>query len=140
MVVVFGGPLLIALSRLRPHEETERANLSKIRESILRAGAFYGPPILVEAHRLIILDGHHRVAALRSLDCALVPAVLVEYSSVEVRHCSDIRRRFSKSCIIARALSGKPFPPKTTRHIYPAPAPVAYSLSFLRTDRGGEEK
>jgi ParB-like chromosome segregation protein Spo0J len=77
-------------------------------------------PIIVEKHNLVILDGHHRTRALLEMGYRKIPAQLVDYYDSEIR---VLRRRknipISKGKIIDRALAGKTFPEKTSKHLIP---------------------
>ncbi len=74
-------------------------------------------PILVDSKTMVILDGHHRVEALKLLGCSLVPAILVDYddSCVSV---SSWRPGVvvTKEMVRASGLLGLLMPPKTSRH------------------------
>lgn len=64
-----------------------------------------------------MLDGHHRLEALRMLGCQYAPAVLVDYSHESVKLAPRRKKiSVSKKKVVARAARGKPFPRKTTRH------------------------
>lgn len=105
----------VLLKELRPHEETDSDKVEELAEDIRRNGL--ENPLLVDANFLIILDGHHRAKALETNGKAFADAVLVDYFSEEVRLSGrrpDVP--VSKELVVARALEGKPFPPKTTRH------------------------
>lgn len=100
--------------RVKIHEKTT-TKLKKLIGQIKKGG--YVIPVVVDKKHKILLDGHHRYAALKKLGYKKIPAYLVDYSRVKVvtrRKNIDITREI----VIKRALSGKPFPPKTTRHIY----------------------
>lgn len=105
---------IIPLSGLRMHEKVARDRL----DAMVRWLEKYGvtTPIVVEKKHRVILDGHHRYAALRKLGYRKTPAYLVDYKDVEVLPRRKIK--VSRELVIKRALSGRPFPPKTTRHVY----------------------
>ena len=42
-------------------------------------------PIIVERENLVVLDGMHRVKALKRLGCKLIPVCLVDYDSPEIK-------------------------------------------------------
>jgi len=66
----------------------------------------------------VVLDGQHRLAALKALGAKLVPAFLVNYRSPWVK-VSSWRPgvRVSKEMVIEAGLSGRKLPPKTSRHV-----------------------
>ena len=74
-------------------------------------------PIWVSRDSLVILNGHHRVEALRRLGALHAPAWVMDYAgpSVRVERWSP-GPRISKSEVVERAREGRLFPPKTTRH------------------------
>jgi hypothetical protein len=113
----------VALALLREHEQIEPERLHQIREEIRREGKLRHP-ILVDQTFHVILDGHHRFRAYRELGFETIPCVLVDYQSDVV----SVRSRrpgipVSKEEVIRRALSGEPFPPKTTQHLLHIPLP-----------------
>ena len=111
-------PKLIKIESLLAHEELVLDELYALKENIERTGVLECP-ILVDNKHNIILDGHHRAKSLEELGCRYVPAWLVNYFGDEVGLVSW-RKDFSvtKEMVCERALTGKPFPPKTSNHIY----------------------
>ena len=107
---------LVPLGRLRAHEMVEPQRVEKLVEDIRRRGRVERP-VLVDVKTLVILDGHHRVAALRRLGARCVPAVLVDYSSpcVEVGSWRP-GLHVDKATVLRAGLEGKPLPPRTSRH------------------------
>jgi hypothetical protein len=109
---------LVDLARLHGHERIRPALLKELTEQIRRDG-FLKRPILVADRDFVILDGHHRAEAVRSLGCAKIPAYLVEYESdlVNLGTWPDaVVAVVSKKDVIRRGLANDLFPPKTTRH------------------------
>ena len=82
--------LLERLSELRPHEQAIRPRVLRIARSIVETG-YVMRPIIVEAESRVILDGHHRVEALRILGARLAPVVEARYG-VEVRALRPVAR------------------------------------------------
>ncbi|MEM4865225.1 MAG: ParB N-terminal domain-containing protein, partial [Acidilobaceae archaeon] len=72
--------VLVPIELLRPHEETEREKVLEL-VSLLKSSGEIRSTVLIDVKTLIVLDGHHRVEALRLLGCSLVPALLVDYDS-----------------------------------------------------------
>jgi len=65
----------------------------------------------------VILNGHHRVEALRRMGLKRIPAWVFDYDGDHV----DLDRwkpgpPIDKAEVLHRADVGRPFPPKTTRH------------------------
>jgi len=117
----FGFLELAALFR---HEQTVPDHLTALKEEIERDGVLIRP-IVVDRHSLVILDGHHRAEALLALGCRLIPVYLVDYANpsiaVEPRR-PDIP--VSKEAVVRTGLSGRPYPPKTSRHVLPEDPPM----------------
>jgi len=110
---------LVETDSLRPHEQVDEAHLRRLTEEIRRDGVLYRP-VLVDRQSLVILDGHHRVLALRHLGCRFAPAYLVDYDDARIQVWP--RRRdvpVSKSSVIQTGTSGRLYPPKTSRHVFP---------------------
>src|SRR2546430_6386636 len=80
---------VVEIGRLRGHERIRPALLEQLMEQIRKDG-YLRRPVLVADGELVILDGHHRVEAVRSLVARLVPAD-------HFRHFSDIGRHSSWS-------------------------------------------
>jgi hypothetical protein len=74
----------IDINRLLLHEETIPQLLDALTEEIEREGVIEDP-VIVDRETLVVLDGMHRVKALRRLGCKLIPVCLVDYSSPEIR-------------------------------------------------------
>ena len=116
---------VVELSRLHGHERIRPALLKELTEQIRRDG-FLKRPILVAERDFVILDGHHRAEAVRSLGCAKIPAYLVDYESdlVQLGTWPDATVPVvSKQEVIRRGLTQDLFPPKTTRHTLSASLP-----------------
>lgn len=107
---------LVPILRLRIHEEIHPDAVGSLVERIRTDGQIERP-ILVSSEGWVILDGHHRFAALKSLGARRVPAWVVDYAEPSIR----LERwqegpPIAKSEVLARATEGRPYPPKTTRH------------------------
>src|SRR5439155_4015743 len=114
---------VVELKRLHGHERIRPALLKQLAEQIRRDG-FLKRPILVAEGDLVILDGHHRAEALRSLGCKRIPTYLVEYESDGVRLGTwpdAVVAIVDKAEILRRGREGDLFPPKTTRHTVSVP-------------------
>lgn len=126
---------MLPVDALAPHEEVDPERLDELAAQI-REDGFIKEPIVVDAEHRIILDGHHRYAALKKLGCRRVPAYVVDYDSdaVEVTLWDGAAvDGVSKEQVIQRGVSGDRFPPKTTRHVFdPAPPRKQVPLDDLR--------
>ncbi|MCI4365584.1 MAG: ParB N-terminal domain-containing protein, partial [Thermoplasmata archaeon] len=114
---------LVPLRDLKEHEEVDPKKVEALVAEI-RAGQTVDDPIWVAVGSGVILNGHHRVAALRRLGAARAPAWLIDYHSPTVR----LERwtegpPIPKTEVEQRAARGDLFPPQTTRHILVEPPP-----------------
>jgi L-serine kinase (ADP) len=108
---------LVPIEELRDHEEVEPHKVDELVRDLERRKVV-AEPIWVAAGSCIILNGHHRVAALRRLGAERVPAWVLDYTSPDVR----LERwgegpPIPKAEVERRANEGRLFPPKTTRHV-----------------------
>lgn len=123
---------LVPIGRLRAHERVDEENVLELMEELRRTRTF-AEPIWVARDSYVILNGHHRVEALRRLGAERVPAWLLDYETDEVglepwRPGGSI----TKAEVIHRANRGDLFPPKTTRHqVHVGLAPRSTSLEEL---------
>lgn len=107
---------LVPLRWLRPHEEVDDEDVKRLTDQIVSDGAIYSPVTVDEGTR-VILDGHHRYAALSQLGCELAPCHLVDYTDpkIQVERWED-GRPMDKPTLVSRALAGDLYPHKTSRH------------------------
>ena len=108
----------LPLSRLKAHEGVIPERVKKIKEEISAAGVIE-TPLWVDREHFIVLNGHHRLAALKEIGAALVPCVLLDYSSpyIEVRVCEGAKiKSIDKEKVQDAALDGKLFPPRSSFH------------------------
>lgn len=111
---------LVELDRLRSHEEVQPGLLAALVDQIRRDG-FVRKPVLVESRHYVILDGHHRYEALRRLGCRRIPVYVVDYEDDGIGLTTwpeATVKSVTKAEVIERGLSGRLFPPKTTRHLF----------------------
>lgn len=114
---------LIEIRRLHGHEHIRPALLRELTEQIRRDGVLKRP-VLVADRDFVILDGHHRVEALRALGCKRVSVYLVDYDSDLVNLGTWPNAAVAvvtKQDVIRRGLSNDLLPPKTTRHALTRP-------------------
>jgi L-serine kinase (ADP) len=122
--------VLIPLADLKPHEEVDPHKVERLAADLRRSGVFV-EPVWVARGSNVILNGHHRVAALRSLGGERIPAWYVDYASDVI----GLDRwtpgpPITKEEVLRRAREGRLFAPRTTRHILRAapqhrPTPLA---------------
>jgi L-serine kinase (ADP) len=114
---------LVPIERLKVHEEIQPEHVARLVADLRRDGVV-SEPIWVARGSYVVLNGHHRLAALRALGARRVPAWVMEYESEAIA----LDRwgpgpALTKREVEERAASGAPFPPKTTKHIVAHPLP-----------------
>jgi len=108
---------LIDLDSLREHEEIRPEYLEQLKDEILSDGILK-MPIAVDKTTYIILDGHHRLHALKRIGCKRIPVILFDYQSPEIEvvpHRGG--ETVTKEMVIQTALAGRRMPPKTSKHM-----------------------
>ena len=105
------------IETLREHEEIRPDYLEELKKEIVLDGKLK-MPICIDKKTCIILDGHHRLHALKRLGCKRIPVVLVDYQSPEIKVIPwRAGETITKEKIIDIALSGKRMPSKTSKHM-----------------------
>jgi hypothetical protein len=107
------------IDTLIDHERTNPARLRIVRNAIQNEGVIR-KPVIVDKASHVILDGHHRVAALREMGVKRVPVAYVRYEDETVRvylRRKDLLMRLIKRYVVDMAKSHERFPSKTTRHL-----------------------
>ena len=105
------------IEALREHEEIRPDYLEELKNEILLDGILK-MPICIDKKTCIILDGHHRLQALKRLGCKKIPCVLVDYQSPDIRVIAWREgEQITKKKIIEIALSEKRMPSKTSKHM-----------------------
>lgn len=109
---------LIKLEKLKPHEDVNCVYLRELKKEIESDGILKFA-IAVNKNENIILDGHHRTAALKELGCVKIPVIFVNYSSPDIEVQSQRNGiQLTKKEIIEAGLSLKKLlPPKTSKHV-----------------------
>jgi L-serine kinase (ADP) len=129
--------VLVPIDHLKPHEEVDERKVERLAEELRRAGVFV-EPIWVARGSNVILNGHHRVAALRRLGAKRVPAWRVAYEGDEVRLDRwEPGPPISKEEVVRRAEEGRLFSPRTTKHSWrsePPDRPTPLADLGVRTD------
>ena len=75
-------------------------------------------PIAVDKKTYIILDGHHRLHALRRIGCKRIPCILFDYQSPEIEVLPQREgETVTQGLVIKTALAGRRMPPKTSKHM-----------------------
>jgi hypothetical protein len=89
---------LMEINRLLAHEETIPESLNALAARIQRDGV-QSAPILVDRDSLVVLDGMHRMAAMRMLGCRFICVCMLDYkhSSIEVhKWCREVAEPFNE--------------------------------------------
>lgn len=108
---------IIPLDNLLPHEKINRDHAKQMAEDIRTRGVLRKPIWVARGHN-VILNGHHRWAALKMLGTSHIPAWVLDYEDDSIVTISrwNPGPPISKKEVIRRALARRSFPPKTTRH------------------------
>ncbi len=107
----------VDLGALKEHEEIRPEYLEQLKDEILSDGILK-MPIAVDKTTYIILDGHHRLHALKKIGCRRIPVILFDYQSPEIEvvpHRDG--ETVTKEMVIQTALAGRRMPPKTSKHM-----------------------
>ncbi len=108
---------MVEISRLREHEQVSKEYLNNLKNEII-SDQLLKQPIVVDENTFVILDGHHRLNALKELNLAKIPVIFVDYSLPEIKVRSRRRSKLvTKQTVINAGLSGNKFPVKTSKHI-----------------------
>jgi len=119
----------IEIKLLKPHEEICPVHLQSLRNKIKKDGCVKDP-IIVDKNTMVILDGHHRYNALKSMNCKFCPCCLVDYQSDEIGvACWREGEKIKKSQVLNAGLTANLLPPKTSRHLIPN-RPVGMNIPF----------
>ncbi len=75
---------LLEIEKLHDHEQIKEERLKSLIEEIKRDKEVKCP-IIVDKYSNVVLDGHHRYFALKSLGCKFVPAHLIDYYDPHIK-------------------------------------------------------
>ncbi len=123
---------LVDLATLKEHEEIRPDYLEQLKDEILSDGILK-MPIAVDKTTYIILDGHHRLHALKKIGCKRIPVILFDYQSPEIEvvpHRDG--ETVTKEMVIQTALAGRRMPPKTSKHMIMVEGELKH-ISILET-------
>lgn len=127
---------LLPIDQLKAHEETIPERTKKIKDEIEQSGQLESA-LWVEKKSKVILNGHHRLAALKLLGCEFVPCILLDYSSPEIKVgiCPGSSvTAIDKSLVLQAALGEKLFPPRSSLHVLRFDPPdFSVPLEMLRS-------
>ena len=71
---------ILNIDQLHLHEEVIPTLLDQLSQTIQRDGCLMHP-VIVDTNSHVVLDGTHRVAALKKLNCKRIPACLIDYNN-----------------------------------------------------------
>lgn len=108
---------LIPVDQLRPHEAIDPAGVDAIIADLHHRRVFR-EPIWVARGSNVILNGHHRWAAMRAIGARRIPAWVFDYVGDDTIHLDRWTpgEPISKHEVVAAGRTGRLFPQKTTRH------------------------
>jgi ParB-like chromosome segregation protein Spo0J len=108
---------LVPIEWLKAHEQCVEARVREVLAAFEARGAV-DFAIVADVATGTVIDGHHRLEALKRLHARLVPAFLVDYrdSAITIRSWREGEAAPTKEDVLRHAAEGKLFPPKTTRH------------------------
>lgn len=125
---------LVDINVLKTHENVIAKKVRQIAREITAKNILINP-VVVDKKTKVILDGHHRVAALKLIGAKCVPVYLVNYKSNTVKvylRRKNLLSQILKKQVLSAGKSGNNFPIKTTRHyIYNRPKNINMNLSKL---------
>ncbi|GAG02374.1 unnamed protein product, partial [marine sediment metagenome] len=75
---------LVSINKLKSHEAVNKKHLDVLLGEIKKDGVLKHP-VVVDRKTNVILDGHHRVTALKKLGIKKIPVYLVDYMNKEIR-------------------------------------------------------
>jgi ParB-like chromosome segregation protein Spo0J len=107
---------IVEISLLRGHEGLDTQRLDNLKAEI-KSDGILKRPIAVDMNTNVVLDGHHRIGALRLLGCSKIPVLFVDYKSPKIGvKTAKNGKKYQKQRVIEAALKGKLLPPKSTWH------------------------
>jgi ParB-like chromosome segregation protein Spo0J len=79
----------------------------------------------------VVLDGHHRIGALRLLGCCKIPVLFVDYQSPKIGvKTAENGKEYPKHKVIEAALRGELLKPKSTWHYVTFSKEIAHISSI----------
>ncbi len=108
---------LINIDRLRLHEDVDESHLINLISHIMRDGKLKRP-IVADKNTYIVLDGAHRLVALKRLGCRLIPTIFLDYESPDILVYSwRDNSKLDKKDVIRAGYGLIKYPPKSTKHM-----------------------
>lgn len=126
--------VLLPIRDLKTHEAAEPERVRRVIRQIRSTGQVK-KAIAVDARSMVVLDGVHRLSALKALGSSRVPAWLIDYSSEDVMVVSKSRKsQITKEDVVRAATQGPKLPPKSTRHMVKREDGTIVHISKLEGD------
>lgn len=120
------GVRTVKISTLKGHEKVDAQKLADLKNQIESDGILKRS-IAVDVNTNVVLDGHHRTAALKLLGCSKIPVLFVDYKSSEIGvKTSEKGEECPKSRVIEAALKGQLLSPKSTWHYVKVSKDIAH--------------
>lgn len=121
----------IDVASLKHIEEYNADRVEKLKATILSENC-WTQPVIIEKKNHMVLDGQHRLEVAKALGFTKIPAILVDYDSVDVW---TLRREYpvSQKKVYAKIKSGEVYPYKTVKHKFSFVLPeISVSLEELK--------
>lgn len=112
---VLGIIKLENIEALKEHEQIDENHVRELAASILSEGIKV--PIVADKKTKIVLDGHHRLKALKELGARKIFVLYVDYFDSRIVLDSWNGKRLTKEIVVNTVKSGRLFPIKTTKHM-----------------------
>ncbi len=101
----------LSVDRIFPHEEHDPIRAEHITENLIKTKVSLLVSVTNEG---VLLDGHHRFAALKKLGIRKIPVAMFDYNDSRLTTGSEN----TKQEVMLAAMSKQPLPPKTTKHTF----------------------
>ena len=125
-----GSVRIVEISLLRGHERLDPHRLFNLKAEIESDGILKRP-IAVDMNTNVVLDGHHRIGALRLLGCSKIPVLFVDYQSPKIGvKTAENGKEYPKHKVIEAALRGELLKPKSTWHYVTFSKEIAHISSI----------
>lgn len=110
------GVHIVDMAHLKGHEELDKQLLINLTSDIKLDGILK-KSITVDINTNVVLDGHHRIGALRLLGYYKIPVLFIDYRSPKIGvKTAKQGEEYPKLKVLEAALKNKPLPPKSTWH------------------------
>ncbi|MEM3626555.1 MAG: ParB N-terminal domain-containing protein [Candidatus Bathyarchaeia archaeon] len=127
------GVRIVEISHLKGHEKLDPKRLANLKAEIESDGILK-KPIAVDVHTSVVLDGHHRIGALKLLGCSKIPVLFVDYQSPRIGvKTAENGDEYPKQKVLEAALKGKLLPPKSTWHYVTLSEEIAH-ISIIQKE------